>query len=84
MELGEFTPAKENDANAWCMIENRVGMGTEYPELEERRNQAAHKIIEPQLRMAINRDFLNQLRMIREKELDDYKGELRALGVEIS
>ncbi len=82
--LGTFTPARANEAYALCKIENNLGMDNKYPNLAQRRNEAAHRILGPILQQSIDRNFQKQIEIAASKGLLDQAVELRALGFKLS
>jgi hypothetical protein len=83
-ELGTFTPARQNTPYTTCMIENNLGMEGVYPELDKQRNEAAHRILEPVLQAAIDRNFHKQVEIAAQRGLLDKSPELRLLGFNVS
>ena len=81
-ELGNVIPAKRDDPFATCTIENLVGMSSRYPNLMERRNQAAHRILDRVLQQSINRNFHQMVGKIIAQDMPvEMKQPLIAYGV---
>jgi hypothetical protein len=53
-ELGSVEPAQKGNPFAVCTISNLLGMDPRYPNISQRRNDAAHAILEPILKAAID------------------------------
>lgn len=83
-ELGAVTPAKPNDPQAVCIIENRLGMDDDFPTISAIRNMEAHRILEPVLQMSINRQYARSMEEIAKRNLLNRRPSLAAYGVKVS
>ena len=78
----DVSPAKEGSPLAVCRVSNNLGTGYETTkELSEKYNDANHRIAEPRIRNAINREFSERVKYADKQEWAKDEPELRALGV---
>ena len=81
-DYGEVSPAKEGSTQAVCVVSNTLGVGLKTTlELSEKYNKANHRIAEPRLQAAINREFVAKMKVADAKEWAKDEPELRALGL---
>lgn len=83
-ELGYVSPARANDPQAVCVIENRLGMDDEFPTISAIRNMAAHRILEPVLQSSINNQYEKAMAQIAKQRLLDRRPSLAVYGVKVS
>ena len=78
----DVSPAKEGSALAVCRVSNTLGTGYETTkELSEKYNEANHRIAEPRLQAAINRELKSKVDLADKQEWAKSEPELRALGL---
>lgn len=81
-DYSEVQPAKEGYTLAICKVSNTLGVGDKTTkELSEKYNEANHRIAEPRLRNAINREFDRKMTLASQQEWAKDEPELRALGL---
>lgn len=81
-DYSEVDPAKEGYPMAVCKVSNTLGTGNKTTkELSESYNEANHRIAEPRIRNAINREFDRKMALAAQQEWAKDEPELRALGL---
>jgi hypothetical protein len=81
-DYSEVTPAKEGNPMAVCTVSNTLGVGNRTTrELSEKYNEANHRIAEPRIQAAINREFDKKVKMADAQEWARDEPELRVLGL---
>lgn len=81
-DYSEVDPAKEGGSLAVCTVSNTLGVGYRTTkELSEKYNEANHRIAEPRLRNAINREFDKKIALAAKQEWAKTEPELRTLGL---
>lgn len=82
-EIGKADMAGRGTLAPSLRIENRLGMDGEFPNLDAQRNAAAHRILEPALQAAIDRNFEEQMEIAARRGLLDEAPKLRVVGFEV-
>lgn len=81
-EYGQVDPAMPGNGLAICKVQNTLGLsGTTTAELSEKYNEANHRIAEPRLQAAINREFDKKMELASKADWAKDEPELRALGL---
>lgn len=81
-DYSEVKPAKPGGPLAVCVVSNTLGVGLKTTkELSESYNEANHRIAEPRLQAAINREFNSKMQLASTKEWRDSEPELKTLGL---
>ena len=84
-DYSEVKPAKEGYAMVTCIVSNTLGVGLKTThELSEKYNEANHRIAEPRIQDAINREFDKKVKLASSKDWAKDEPELRALGLLVS
>jgi hypothetical protein len=83
-DYSEVNPAKEGSAVSVCKVSNTLGVGNRTTkELSEKYNAANHRVSEPRIRDAINREFDKKMALAAKQEWAKDEPELRVLGFNV-
>lgn len=81
-KYSDISPAKEGSSMAVCRVSNTLGVSYETTaELSEKYNEANHRIAEPRIQEAINREFQKKVELAEKQEWARDEPELRMLGM---
>lgn len=79
-DFGEVSPAEPGLVKATCTIDLRIGLAGENAVLDQKRNEAMHRILGPILQDAIDREFHSKLAEAARRGLADQRAALAAHG----
>jgi len=81
-QFADIKPSKEGSAIAVCQVSNTLGVNYDTTqELADKYNLANHRIAEPRIQAAVNREFDAKMKIAAAKEWAADEPELRALGL---
>jgi len=81
-DYSEIKPANAGGPLAVCVVSNTLGVGLKTTkELSESYNSANHRIGEPRLQAAVNREFDKKMKVANAKEWASSEPELKELGL---